>query len=61
MSVATLPAIASSASNMNVPILADGIFDWNEAVLRLVLIIAIPVALLAISYALYSVFGDRKK
>jgi hypothetical protein len=61
MAVAILPAIASSTGNMNVPILADGIFDWNEAVLRLVLIIAIPLALVAFSYALYSVFGDRKR
>jgi hypothetical protein len=46
---------------ITVPIFADGIFDWNEAVVRVAVLIAIPLAIAAVGFAIYLLSGGRKQ
>jgi hypothetical protein len=40
---------------------ADGIFDWNEAVLRVAAIMAVPAAIVAIGFIIYAALKLRKR
>jgi hypothetical protein len=42
-------------------IFSDGIFDSNEAVVRLAVMIAIPLGIAAVGCAIYALSGGRKK
>lgn len=43
------------------PILADGIFDWDEALIRITVLILVPLAIVAIGYAISALSKIRKK
>jgi hypothetical protein len=43
------------------PLFADGLFDWNEAIVRIAVLIVIPIMLALIGYVLYIVFKERNK
>jgi hypothetical protein len=46
---------------MDVLIFSDGIFDLNEALVRIAVLIAIPVGMFAVGYAIYALSKPRKK
>ena len=41
--------------------LADGLFDWDEAVIRIAVIIAIPVLLVVVGWILNTASKRREK
>ena len=46
---------------MSVLILSDGIFDLNEALVRIAVIIAIPLGIVAVGSAIYLIAKASKK
>ena len=46
---------------MSVLIFADGIFDLNEALIRVAVIIGIPLGIVAVGGAIYLISKARKK
>jgi hypothetical protein len=46
---------------MSVLIFADGIFDLNEALIRVAVVIAIPLGIVAVGGAIYLISKARKK
>jgi hypothetical protein len=53
--------VSEEKQSMCAPILSDGIFDLNEAVVRVAVIIAIPLGIVAVGGAIYLISKGRKK
>ena len=46
---------------MSVLIFGDGIFDLNEAIVRIAVVIAIPLGIFAVGVVIYLIAKARKK